>query len=775
MPKLKPRARLIRTIGDKLISGPEAAIIELVKNSYDADSPSVDIKITPPLLKNNDITLPVIKHGKIVISDNGHGMTYDEIIDIWLEPATDSKAKKSDSRSGKRQVLGAKGVGRFATASLGKTIELTSLAFNNGTLEKSQLTLDWEIFESIKYLEDIDIDIKKCQLLDSDTKTGISIKVTSLNDIWGKERLETLIQELRRLATPTLNDEFAFEISLNLEDFKISESHATYIQKIKEAKKRADVPFQIISPYDFDGIEHFFVNNKTLQILQYNQDVTEPKKENKNTINPYSLGEHCDYIVKGNFDAHGEFKGELRILRGDKEPQSIALPSISMDINDTSCGPFYIELKLFDLEVDSIKRLFKEMGLNYNLFNLTSARKFITESTGIAIYRNSFRVRPYGHYDHDWLNLEKRRVQDPSHKIGHGQISGSIIISNEEESRLIERSSREGLEQNGAFLRLKKLVSELIKNVEVIRYAFREKAQISRPPKKDFDTAIKLASLDKVTDAINSVHALSSEDREKIQKEVNKTSKDMDNVLKGMKRYLQLLESRAALGGVVAEVLHEGRSYLAPIMDAKNFLVDFGPDLIELNSYGDEARKELPLTIKNLDIGSKGISKLFDDIDPVSGRKRGKPELFNISSIVETVARLTKTIRSEYEVFVQNDVSQTLESQGFKGDLQAALLNIVINAIHWLSTIPLENRSITINSKLTKDKIILSVSNNGPTINDIHIEHLFNAGFSLKTNGHGLGLVIAKEAIRNSNGDLFFDQDSEQTTFIIELPLEKRT
>jgi len=766
--KLRPRARLIRTIGDKLISGPEAAIIELVKNSYDADSPAVDIKFIPPIHQNDDITLPVIKHGEIIISDHGHGMTYDEIIGIWLEPATDSKVKKTTSRSGKRQVLGAKGVGRFATASLGKTLELTSIADNNGVLEKSKLILDWDIFESVKYLDDINIDIDKCPLLDADTKTGVSIKVKNLNDIWGKARLETLIQELRRLATPKMNDEFKFDILLDLDSFKLSENHKIYLQKVKEAKKRINVPFQLFSPYDFDGIEHLRNNNKTLQTLKYENH--EIEQDNAKSISPYSLGDHCDYFVKGHFDKFGEFKGVLKILRGDKEPQPITLPPMSMGVNHISSGPFDIELKLFDLEADSIKRLFKEMGLNYNLFTLKSARRFITENTGIAIYRNSFRVRPYGHHDHDWLNLEKRRVQDPSRKVGHGQISGSIIISDEEESNLIERSSREGLEQNGAFLRLKTLVTELLKHAEAVRFTFREKAQISRPPKKDFESAIKLASLDKVNEAISSIHTLSSEDREKIQTEVNKTSRDMDKVLKGMQRYLQLLESKAALGGVVAEVLHEGRSYLAPIKEAKNFLVDFGPDLIELSSYGDEARKDLPLIVKNLNVGASGISKLFDDIDPVSGRKRGKPESFNIRSIVDIVVRLTKITRSEHEIFVENNINESLESHGFKGDLQSALLNLVINAIHWLGSVTSSNRLITIDAKITGNKIILKVSNNGPVINEIHIDHLFDAGFSLKTNGHGLGLVIAREALRNSNGNLIFDPKYDLTTFIIELP-----
>ena len=83
MAKLKPRARIIRTIGDQLISGPEAALIELVKNSYDADATWIKIKITPREPENPT--------GLVQIEDNGHGMTEDDITNKWFEPATDEK------------------------------------------------------------------------------------------------------------------------------------------------------------------------------------------------------------------------------------------------------------------------------------------------------------------------------------------------------------------------------------------------------------------------------------------------------------------------------------------------------------------------------------------------------------------------------------------------------------------------------------------------------------------------------------------------------------
>ncbi len=124
--KFNPRARIIRTIGDQLISGPEAAIVELVKNAYDADASRVIVKFTPPLLPND---------GTITISDNGHGMPLSVIREKWMEPATTAKLLNRKSPGG-RAMMGSKGIGRFAAAKLGKKMALNStVKTKNGKTE----------------------------------------------------------------------------------------------------------------------------------------------------------------------------------------------------------------------------------------------------------------------------------------------------------------------------------------------------------------------------------------------------------------------------------------------------------------------------------------------------------------------------------------------------------------------------------------------------------------------------------------------------------------
>ena len=109
---LRPRARLIRTLGEELISNEVVAVIELVKNAYDADATHVLIRFTGPLEPGK---------GRIEVIDNGHGMELSTVRTVWMEPATPSKrGKLRRTDKFKRRFLGEKGIGRFASSRLAK-------------------------------------------------------------------------------------------------------------------------------------------------------------------------------------------------------------------------------------------------------------------------------------------------------------------------------------------------------------------------------------------------------------------------------------------------------------------------------------------------------------------------------------------------------------------------------------------------------------------------------------------------------------------------------
>ena len=154
--KIRPAGRLLISIGRDLIRNVHSALLELVKNAYDADASWVKIQIGANQAK---------KSVKIVVIDDGHGMTMDTVINKWMVPATDDKKGRKRSPKG-RIMQGRKGVGRFASAVLGNDLFLETI--NAGY--KSSVYLEWDRFERAQYLEDVDVLVESEKTVVSKTK-----------------------------------------------------------------------------------------------------------------------------------------------------------------------------------------------------------------------------------------------------------------------------------------------------------------------------------------------------------------------------------------------------------------------------------------------------------------------------------------------------------------------------------------------------------------------------------------------------------------------------
>lgn len=722
MAKLRPRARIVRTIGDQLISGPEAALIELVKNAYDADSPSVTIKITPPQYGNWEK-----EHSQILVSDTGHGMSTSDLLEKWLEPATNDKVDRKTSPSKHRKMLGAKGVGRFATARLGKILKLKSTVTDNeGNLTSSLMKVDWRLFEEAKYLDEVDIEIHQ---ICPDSATGVTLEITELKDAWTEKKLIALIRELRRIASPLYSSKTDFKIFLDISEFT-STVHGFNGQDL------------LLNPFD-----------------------KKSHKDLENEVIPLSLENIYHYMLEGEFSPDGAFSGNFINQRGDRKKHQLILPATKISLEEDSCGSVKVKLNIYDREGDAIQELFS--GLGFGALGRIDSRKLLNENIGIGIYRDGFRIRPYGDAETDWLELERMRVQNPSKKLGLNQLAGTVTIDDESFSGLIERSSREGLEHNGSFSRLKRLIAELLSHVEAIRQDFRERAGISRKTVGGTSTVHNNSNMEATAKAISE---LPSAYREKVEKAFIKETTALKTAIEELETYQQALISHSSLGLVITQVLHDGRRYLSNITTRSEELVKDSPRLLEKTEYGEYLRSNLPDTASIILSSASGLNSLFKSLNPVSGKKRGAPKPLNI---IETIKRCLKLFEKDFNKenintsFNYND--DALYFIGHDGDLMAALLNLIDNSVHWLSTIDSNSKEISIAIRQPDKYIQIIVSNNGPTIDERYIHKLFNAGFSLKPEGSGIGLAIAREALRASKADLAFDDKAEQTTFIIEM------
>lgn len=728
MAKLRPRARIIRTVGDQLISGPEAALIELVKNAFDADSPSLMIQIAP-----RGVRYPT---GMISVQDSGHGMTLQTIEERWFEPATDEKLKRQTSPNGRR-LLGAKGIGRFAASRLGSHTILESIAYDEeGRPEHILVEIDWDLFTADKYLEEIDIPVAHQYLAeDNHIRTGVTLQVTQIRDVWTKKKLEALIRELRRVAAPNETGE-KFDIRLDLSGFNQNDN-------------------------GFDGAA-------LLSELNFNISNADDDDADYMLIRPFEITESADYILAGRFDENGGFEGSFTICKGDNHPTFLQTPSPKLLAEESPCGAFDLRINIYDRETDSVAALFNRMGLDFSKIGIRAARKILSDYSGIAIFRNGFRIRPYGEPENDWLELERQRVQNPSKKLGISQVAGRISISSDNGTGLVERSSREGLEHNGAFERLKRLVAEVLIFAEDRRLDFRERAGLSRRANADVSQVKALAGLESVKRA---VAKLPSELREPIRRAIEKDATALAASLDEIDEYQKLLQSRAALGLVVAQLIHEGRRILNPMATAGRSLLSNMPGLLEDSKKGEVIRKQFPNQVTVINEGTRDLSRLFKRLDPVSGRRRGRPGNFDVEDAVRSALALFESALADGGILLEIEITPDIQAHGYVEDFQAAILNVLENAIYWLTTTEQAERAISIEVSKSDNTLHVSISNNGPLIDENYVPRLFQAGSSLKADGTGLGLAIAREACRASKGDLRFDDSKPDTTFVIDFPI----
>lgn len=210
--RFKISSALKDLIGKDLITNDNVAIFELVKNSYDAYATKVEI---------------TFEEDKIIIADNGKGMTFNDVRDKWLFLGFSAKKDGSEDRdiknasyrdNIKRHYAGAKGIGRFSCDRLGKKLLLSTKSSLSSHIE--QIYVDWGRFEQDQKTEFAQIDVEYAQketgiLFPNNGTTGTVLEISSLDkkSIWSRKKILELKRSLEKLINP-LSEANDFEIEI---------------------------------------------------------------------------------------------------------------------------------------------------------------------------------------------------------------------------------------------------------------------------------------------------------------------------------------------------------------------------------------------------------------------------------------------------------------------------------------------------------------------------------------------------------------------------------
>lgn len=448
--------RVIAHLGEALIRNESIALLELVKNAYDANATECEVFFEQN--KNGELE-------KITITDNGDGMNLSVIEDKWLVIGTDNKKKVLDEqlrkkKRGTRVPLGEKGVGRLGVHKLGNIISLISKQINS---KEVSLKIDWTKLSEAKEISDF-----KILPIENDVPSyfkeelhGTRLVITSLKNVWDRRKLRDIYRSLLSLNSPFSNTNDEFKIIIN------SNSNLFAGLPTFEDIKTVGMYFAHCS-LKCNQIVNFlyeFKPWKTLDKIKEGRTVTD-----KNILSQ-------DLILKG-FHFVEDEKGK------EKKEEYI------IDLNKNRVGDIELDLIIFEPDTQIISFMNLEK---------TAFRSYMRANGGIRVYRDNVRVYDYGEPDNDWLGINEQRIHHIGGNIGNQIVLGSVRLIRTESLGLEEKTNREGFVENEAYTDLVNAVNYTLslivreRNIDKSYLSnLYKKQKIVEPVKSDLNEVIEL-------------------------------------------------------------------------------------------------------------------------------------------------------------------------------------------------------------------------------------------------------------------------------------------
>jgi hypothetical protein len=384
----QPRARLLKLIGEELISDEVVALSELVKNSHDADASSVVVTF-----RGNSGP-----GGSLEVRDDGIGMDVSTLLGRWMEPAASTKVGKGRQITPRgRRVLGEKGVGRFAADKLASSLEIVTRC--NGRPDEVQAVVDWDRYDNGSLLLSEVQNRWEVRPAREVAPHGTLLRMTGLRAVWSERMFRRLSIRLSRLLSPfRTNDPFVIRIESDEFPHYSGDLRGDFLER---------APYRVEAEFDGQQSISLSLNGRPATVQRWNG------------------------------------QGEL------------------------ACGPVNVRLYVFDLDGEALAKVGPRM----------ETRAWLREWTGVSIYRDGFRVWPYGEPHDDWLRLDQRRVNSPVDHLSNNQVIGFIDIGRDRNADLKDQTNREGLIHNQAFEDLRKLVYFVLQAIEAERQSIRHPAR----------------------------------------------------------------------------------------------------------------------------------------------------------------------------------------------------------------------------------------------------------------------------------------------------------
>lgn len=399
--------RVFSALGEDLVTNDIVAVLELVKNSYDAFATRVDV-----IFARHKRLGPYLD-----IKDNGVGMNRKTIEEAWCVVATPYRQTNSIATRGARtrRVAGEKGLGRLSAARLGRKLRMLT----KSSREQCWLVrVDWSSLSKKDSLESCYVTCRPFKGKLPFEDTGTRVRMLGLNSDWRSDQIADLEDNLARLISPfsKVDD---FSIHLTAPDSQDEETVTTEVFAPK---------FLSHPPYAIRG--SVSVKGQVKARYEFNALSGDRRRQRNIPMNWAEIRENSEVPGKLNKDSPG-------------------------------CGPFEFEIRAWDIGSEDTRQIAEHFEIKKG-----SVRQAIKAHKGISVYRDGILVLPKLDENRDWLGLDARRISKVGTRLGTSQIVGYVSITAEENHEIEDTSDREGLARNPAVLAFEEILRAIVTALE---------------------------------------------------------------------------------------------------------------------------------------------------------------------------------------------------------------------------------------------------------------------------------------------------------------------
>lgn len=392
-------SRVLAHLGEDLIKDESIALLELVKNSYDAGASCCNV--------NFDFDIFGALQ-EISICDDGCGMNINTIETVWLVIGTDNKVNQIQNPINGRVPLGEKGIGRLGVHKLGKEINLYSKTAKD---DEVYVNIDWSKLDTDKGVDDFKIDYG--------TKTtnefkvgekGTKIYIRQLKGEWNNRKLRSVFRDLTTLNSPFDNKSDSFNVTVT------SNNHV--FRGLPDMKAIMDA-----------GLYYGHCTMEGNRITSFDYKFKPWKTLDKISSRHVEKLEPYETLLVHSVDAD-------TIGKTNKKVTGI------LDLSKYKIGKIEFDIIIYEKD----NAVFGLMDIARKSLN-----DYLKENSGIRVYRDGIRVFDYGDKGNDWLGIDKRRISRLGGSISNNIIIGSISLDRRESSDLREKTNREGFIEDEAY------------------------------------------------------------------------------------------------------------------------------------------------------------------------------------------------------------------------------------------------------------------------------------------------------------------------------------